>query len=156
MVRSRWCGVGVGVQIMMKTPRAITMCGFHFLTSKIFSLDLDGRRTDVPCPHQAGQYSQKERKRAHCTIPPASQAMLSIWLTANVCRRGLWVDNNKMVVRLRLQRFGRKHSPFYRMVAADARAPRDGKFLEIVSSWCLMLVTTSCLLDMLCCDVVNV
>jgi ribosomal protein S16 len=38
-----------------------------------------------------------------------------------------------MVVRLRLQRFGRKHSPFYRMVAADARAPRDGKFLEIVS-----------------------
>ena len=43
--------------------------------------------------------------------------------------------NNKynMVVRLRLQRFGRVHSPFYRMVAADARAPRDGKFLEIVS-----------------------
>lgn len=40
---------------------------------------------------------------------------------------------DKMVVRLRLQRFGRKHSPFYRMVAADARAPRDGKFLEIVS-----------------------
>ena len=38
-----------------------------------------------------------------------------------------------MVVRLRLQRFGRVHSPFYRMVAADARAPRDGKFLEIVS-----------------------
>lgn len=37
-----------------------------------------------------------------------------------------------MVVRLRLQRFGRTHSPFYRMVAADARAPRDGKFLEIV------------------------
>lgn len=39
-----------------------------------------------------------------------------------------------MVVRLRLQRFGRKHAPFYRMVAADSRAPRDGKFLEIVSS----------------------
>ena len=38
-----------------------------------------------------------------------------------------------MVVRLRLQRFGRTHSPFYRMVAADARAPRDGRFLEIVS-----------------------
>ncbi|KAL3776518.1 hypothetical protein ACHAW5_010110 [Stephanodiscus triporus] len=40
-----------------------------------------------------------------------------------------------MVVRLRLQRFGRKHSPFYRMVAADARAPRDGKFLEIVGTY---------------------
>jgi len=40
-----------------------------------------------------------------------------------------------MVVRLRLQRFGRKHSPFYRMVAADARSPRDGRFLEIVSCY---------------------
>uniref|UniRef100_A0A7S0C1J3 Ribosomal protein S16 n=1 Tax=Proboscia inermis TaxID=420281 RepID=A0A7S0C1J3_9STRA len=40
-----------------------------------------------------------------------------------------------MVVRLRLQRFGRTHSPFYRMVAANARAPRDGKFLEIVGSY---------------------
>ena len=39
-----------------------------------------------------------------------------------------------MVVRLRLQRFGQKNRPFYRMVAADARAPRDGKFLEIVSN----------------------
>ena len=38
-----------------------------------------------------------------------------------------------MVVRLRLQRFGRTHSPFYRMVAADSRSPRDGKHLEIVS-----------------------
>jgi small subunit ribosomal protein S16 len=37
-----------------------------------------------------------------------------------------------MPVRLRLQRFGKTHSPFYRMVAADSRAPRDGKFLEIV------------------------
>mmetsp|Transcript_18428 Transcript_18428/g.20644 ORF Transcript_18428/g.20644 Transcript_18428/m.20644 type:complete len:111 (-) Transcript_18428:17-349(-) len=40
-----------------------------------------------------------------------------------------------MVVRLRLQRFGRTHSPFYRMVAANARAPRDGKFLEIVGTY---------------------
>jgi Ribosomal protein S16 len=37
-----------------------------------------------------------------------------------------------MPVRLRLQRFGRTHSPFYRMVAANSFAPRDGKFLEIV------------------------
>jgi ribosomal protein S16 len=45
-----------------------------------------------------------------------------------------------MVVRLRLQRFGRTHSPFYRMVAANARAPRDGKFLEIVSFFFLAVV----------------
>jgi small subunit ribosomal protein S16 len=40
-----------------------------------------------------------------------------------------------MVVRLRLQRFGRTHAPFYRMVAANAQAPRDGKFLEIVGTY---------------------
>jgi len=38
-----------------------------------------------------------------------------------------------MVVRLRLQRFGRKHLPFYRIVVADSRSPRDGKFIERVS-----------------------
>lgn len=38
-----------------------------------------------------------------------------------------------MVVRLRLARWGRKDVPFYRIVAADARAPRDGRHLEIVS-----------------------
>ncbi|CAM9533621.1 unnamed protein product [Heterosigma akashiwo] len=40
-----------------------------------------------------------------------------------------------MVVRLRLQRFGRKDRPFYRVVAADSRSPRDGKFLEIVGTY---------------------
>ena len=38
-----------------------------------------------------------------------------------------------MVVRLRLQRWGRTHTPFYRMVAADHRSPRDGRFIEVVS-----------------------
>jgi len=41
-----------------------------------------------------------------------------------------------MVVRLRLQRFGQIHKPFYRMVAADSRSPRDGKHLEIVRDVC--------------------
>eukprot|EP00527_Entomoneis_sp_CCMP2396_P003786 CAMPEP_0198143226 /NCGR_PEP_ID=MMETSP1443-20131203/6118_1 /TAXON_ID=186043 /ORGANISM="Entomoneis sp., Strain CCMP2396" /LENGTH=75 /DNA_ID=CAMNT_0043806427 /DNA_START=152 /DNA_END=376 /DNA_ORIENTATION=+ len=40
-----------------------------------------------------------------------------------------------MVVRIRLQRFGRKHSPFYRMVTANAKAPRDGKFLELLGTY---------------------
>ena len=35
-----------------------------------------------------------------------------------------------MAVRIRLQRYGRKKRPFYRLVAADARAQRDGVFLE--------------------------
>lgn len=40
-----------------------------------------------------------------------------------------------MPVRLRLQRFGRIHLPFYRIVAANSKAPRDGKFLEIVGTY---------------------
>ncbi len=37
-----------------------------------------------------------------------------------------------MPVRIRLMRFGRRKRPFYRVVAADSRAPRDGKFIEIL------------------------
>ncbi|MEF9864120.1 MAG: 30S ribosomal protein S16 [Christensenellaceae bacterium] len=35
-----------------------------------------------------------------------------------------------MAVKIRLKRIGSKKRPFYRMVVADVRAPRDGKFLE--------------------------
>ena len=37
-----------------------------------------------------------------------------------------------MAVRIRLSRMGTKKKPFYRLVAADSEAPRDGKFLEIL------------------------
>jgi small subunit ribosomal protein S16 len=35
-----------------------------------------------------------------------------------------------MAVRIRMKKLGRKHRPFFRMVAIDGRAPRDGKVLE--------------------------
>jgi len=37
-----------------------------------------------------------------------------------------------MAVRIRLTRKGSKKKPFYRVVAADSEAPRDGKFLDIL------------------------
>jgi len=40
-----------------------------------------------------------------------------------------------MSVRIRLARMGAKKKPFYRMVAADSKAPRDGRFLEILGSY---------------------
>ena len=40
-----------------------------------------------------------------------------------------------MAVRIRLARMGAKKKPFYRLVAADSEAPRDGKFLEILGSY---------------------
>jgi small subunit ribosomal protein S16 len=39
------------------------------------------------------------------------------------------------VVKLRLMRMGKKKQPTYRVVAADARSPRDGRFLEIVGHY---------------------
>ena len=40
-----------------------------------------------------------------------------------------------MAVRIRLTRMGAKKKPYYRLVAADSEAPRDGKFLEILGSY---------------------
>ena len=40
-----------------------------------------------------------------------------------------------MAVKLRLTRVGSKKNPVYRIVAADSRSPRDGKFLEIVGHY---------------------
>ena len=40
-----------------------------------------------------------------------------------------------MAVKLRLTRIGSKKNPIYRIVAADDRSPRDGKFLDIVGRY---------------------
>ena len=40
-----------------------------------------------------------------------------------------------MPLKLRLARAGAKKRPFYRIVVADARSPRDGRFIEIVGTW---------------------
>lgn len=40
-----------------------------------------------------------------------------------------------MAVKLRLKRMGAKKSPFYRIVAADSRSPRDGRFIETVGTY---------------------
>ena len=37
-----------------------------------------------------------------------------------------------MAVKMRLRRMGQKKAPFYRIVVADSRAPRDGRFIEEV------------------------
>lgn len=40
-----------------------------------------------------------------------------------------------MSVKLRLKRMGSKQKPFYRIVAADSRFPRDGRFIETVGTY---------------------
>jgi small subunit ribosomal protein S16 len=40
-----------------------------------------------------------------------------------------------MAVRIRLTRVGSKKNPIYRVVVADSRSPRDGRFIEIVGRY---------------------
>src|SRR5690242_4634728 len=40
-----------------------------------------------------------------------------------------------MAVKIRLRRVGRKKAPMYRIVVADSKSPRDGKFIEIVGQY---------------------
>ncbi|MFN0175832.1 MAG: 30S ribosomal protein S16 [Saprospiraceae bacterium] len=52
-----------------------------------------------------------------------------------------------MAVKLRLQRKGRKAAPFYHIVAADSRSPRDGKFIEKIGTYNPLTVPASIELD---------
>ena len=40
-----------------------------------------------------------------------------------------------MAVRIRLARHGKKKVPFYRLVVADSRSPRDGRFIEQIGTY---------------------
>ena len=40
-----------------------------------------------------------------------------------------------MAVKIRLRRMGQKKAPFYRIVVADSRSPRDGRFIEEIGDY---------------------
>ena len=40
-----------------------------------------------------------------------------------------------MAVKMRLKRMGKKRNPIYRIVVADSRAPRDGRFIELLGTY---------------------
>ena len=44
-------------------------------------------------------------------------------------------SEEKMAVKIRLRRMGQKKSPFYRIVVADSRYPRDGRFIEEIGTY---------------------
>ena len=50
-----------------------------------------------------------------------------------------------MAVKIRLKRIGAKKKPFYRIVVADARAPRDGRFIEELGNYDPM--SKKCIVD---------
>jgi small subunit ribosomal protein S16 len=52
-----------------------------------------------------------------------------------------------VAVKLRLMRMGKKKQPTYRIVAADSRSPRDGRFIEIVGTYQPRLEPSGILVD---------
>ena len=40
-----------------------------------------------------------------------------------------------MAVKIRLRRMGQKKAPFYRIIVADSRSPRDGRFIEEIGTY---------------------
>ena len=40
-----------------------------------------------------------------------------------------------MAVKMRLKRMGAKKAPFYRVIVADSRSPRDGRFIETIGTY---------------------
>ncbi|MBP7268791.1 MAG: 30S ribosomal protein S16, partial [Bacteroidia bacterium] len=40
-----------------------------------------------------------------------------------------------MPAKIRLTRHGKKHNAYYHIVVADGRAPRDGKFIEVIGNY---------------------
>ena len=47
-----------------------------------------------------------------------------------------------MAVRIRMKRMGRRHRPFFRICATDARRPRDGRVLEVIGTYDPMVPDT--------------
>ena len=52
-----------------------------------------------------------------------------------------------MAVKIRLKRMGQKKRPFYRVVVADSRSPRDGKFIEEIGTYNPVSEPKECKID---------
>mmetsp|Transcript_11684 Transcript_11684/g.24136 ORF Transcript_11684/g.24136 Transcript_11684/m.24136 type:complete len:124 (-) Transcript_11684:121-492(-) len=59
----------------------------------------------------------------------------SLWAASLGLLRAAVPGTQRDMVRLRLQRYGRKNLPFYRLVAADAKSPRDGRCIEYLGTY---------------------
>lgn len=57
---------------------------------------------------------------------------LSTWVGGKEIKPSI---NKKMPVKIRLTRHGKKHHAYYHIVVADSRAPRDGKFIEVIGNY---------------------
>ncbi|CAO2192132.1 unnamed protein product, partial [Urochloa humidicola] len=82
--------------------------------------------------HQRRRSAPPPRRVPFPSIPPLSRNPPLSPTTPTAPRRRRREEGVEMVVRIRLARFGCRNRPFYRLMAADSRSPRDGKHLEVL------------------------
>ena len=56
-------------------------------------------------------------------------------------------EGGKYMVKIRLQRFGKKKAPYYHIVVADSRSPRDGRIIEQIGTYDPMTKPSTLKLD---------
>lgn len=77
--------------------------------------------------------------------PLKSPVLFYISSRASISQLNFQLHN--MAVKLRLQRKGRKAAPFYHIVVADSRSPRDGRFIEKIGTYNPLTVPATIILD---------
>jgi small subunit ribosomal protein S16 len=77
--------------------------------------------------------SQKQRKNSACK--GRDRRLLSPTLFEAPGEPAVWKRQLIMAVRIRMKRVGAKNSPYFRIVVADSRSPRDGKFIEEIGTY---------------------
>ena len=68
-------------------------------------------------------------------MPKGTNQKLKLYYLSNDNKNYNFPEEKKMAVKIRLRRMGKKKAPFYRVVVADSRYPRDGRFIEEIGTY---------------------
>ena len=60
--------------------------------------------------------------------------VVTVDIELRICKEE-FLEVKYMSVKIRLKRIGQKKAPFYRLVVADSRSPRDGRFIEEIGTY---------------------
>ena len=82
-------------------------------------------------PYRIRQMDKKANFHEVCNKKGLSYRQLS--RRKQMCKRLKEVKD--VAVKIRLRRMGKKKAPFYRVVVADSRSPRDGRFIEEIGTY---------------------
>ena len=85
-------------------------------------------------PTALARGSSQAGRRVSTPVPAAGHNRRSVPLESEAATTRK-AGNQTVAVKLRLMRMGKKKQPTYRVVAADSRSPRDGRFIEIVGTY---------------------